>query len=527
MVTRSLSLKMRLGGGAALLGAGAVLAAVLLFVGMTRVAERMDTALAAEARMARYSTLSTQVSTFLVVSTEAVQTGLPPEIRADRVTLVADNIGRTFELLQSDLQLAVAQASAAGLDQQSRHATQSIGLARMQALLNSSLRALRSDITDADRLRAHINSFASGFDPLLNQAVNTEVLFRNEVFSGIERLRLGLSRLAIVVAVVAILAVLMFHLGLIRPQFRRLDRLRDAAVQIGAEDFAVALPSTRDDEIGQLYSETNRMAATLGARRSEIEQDRARLNEIIEQRTGELRQANARLEQTDENRRRFFADISHELRTPLTVILMEAQLGRHGGPDQAAAFATIETRAERLNRRIDDLLRVARSDSGALALESQTVKLGMIFAQVVEEVGAECENAGMELRVGDCPDISVACDPNWARQVVVGLIRNVIRHARDGQKIALVGGEDSGFAELSVIDNGPGISAQDQARVFDRFTQGSRPDVQGFGLGLSLARWVVEAQGGEISLYSPVTRGDALGEAAGTKVCVRLPAVTG
>jgi signal transduction histidine kinase len=520
----SMSLKLRLGFGAAVLGAGTLLTAAILYFGLNAVADRLDTAIAAEKRMSRYAVLSTQTATFLVVATEAVQRGQPPDVRADRLAPVTGQMRDTFRRLREDVEQAVLAARQLGIDEQSRYGTQSLGLARMEALLESTVRGLTADTEDRDRLRANLDGFATSFDPLLSQAVNTEVMFRNQILAGIDALRVRLTLAALVIAAVTLALVAGFYFGLIRPQFGRLDQLRAAAHQIGREDFAVALPMSRMDEIGQLSAETNRAAAALSARRDQVREEWDRLNDTIAQRTEELRTANATLAEVDANRRRLFADISHELRTPLTVILMEAQIGKQGSADPQAAFATIESRAARLNRRIDDLLRLARSDDGQLALDMRAVSLRALARAVQEEVQAEIDNAGMELEVEEVADIPVTCDPNWVRQVVVGLVRNAIRHARGGGAVRLGAVEDAGRAGLRVVDNGPGIDARTQGRVFDRFAQGASPAAsQGFGVGLALAKWVIEAQEGQIDLQSPVPRAEAIGRDAGTKILVRLP----
>ncbi|MBP0484765.1 HAMP domain-containing histidine kinase [Sagittula sp. M10.9X] len=511
-----MSLKTRLTAGAVALTAATVLTALVLLIGMAQVGVRMQAALQAEARMARYSTLSTQVSTFLVVATEAVQRGLSPETRADRLDPVAAGIRETFAALNGDLEQAVSDAERLDLDTQSRFGTQSLLLARMAASVDQTMRGLGRDM-DPISLRAWVDSFASRFDPLLNEAVNTEVLFRRETLAGIETLRARLTWIAVGLAALSVAMAVAFYAGLIQPQFRRLDLLRDAARRIGAQDFALSLPDTRADEIGRLYRETDAAARLLADRQAEVAADRAHLNEIIEARTEALSAANARLSEIDESRRRLFADISHELRTPLTVILMEAQLGRQVVPGARDVFDTIETRAARLNRRIDDLLRVARSDSGVLALSPEAVPLGVLLAEAAEEVSAECASAGVALTV-DAVDGTVTADRNWLRQVLVGLIRNALRHARDGGAVT-VAAEPDGM--LSVTDNGPGIPAAAQERLFDRFTQGT-PNRAGFGLGLALAKWVIEEHGGSVAIESPVA--EPIGDAPGTKVVLRLPA---
>ena len=518
-----LSLKARLGIGAAILGAGTLLTALILYLGMQMVAARLETALQAETRMARYAALSTQAATFLVVATEAVQTGQPTDERMARITPIVSQIHTTFQGLSDDVEKSVLAAQHLGLDAQSRYGTQSLGLARMKAMLESTMTGLQEDTDDRARLRAFIDSFATGFDPLLSQAVNTERLFRNATLAGVADVRHRLSATAVGIAGLTLLAVGWFYLGLIRPQFRRLDRLRKAAAQIGQADFAIALPEERKDEIGALYEQTNRMAEALSERQDAVNAEWDRLNETIAERTRALQSANEQLSEIDENRRRFFADVSHELRTPLTVILMEAQIGQQQGADATEAFATIQSRAARLNRRIDDLLRVARSDTGQLALDTQEVNLSDLMRAVLEEVQAELETADMELSVGTLPDATLCSDPNWARQVLVGLIRNAVRHAREGGKVSLGAAFRDTFVDVLVTDNGTGLDASAQDRLFSRFEQGDVGRSQGFGIGLALSKWVIEEQGGDIRLISPVPREAALGPADGTQVVVSLP----
>lgn len=523
----SLSLKLRLGIGAGLLGLGTLLTALILFLGLNDVAHRLDTALASETRIARYATLSQQTATFLVVATEVIQFGQPADVRADRISPVTNQIYRTFEKLRSDVEDAVRQAQSLGLQEQSRYGSQSLGLARMEAMLVNTERGLTTGDEDPISLRGFIDSFASGFDPLLSQAVTTEVLFRNTILSGIDVLRQRLALTALAIAGLTVVMVAIFYFALIRPQFRRLDQLRVAAQQIGREEFDVTLPVTRHDEIGKLSAETNRMASALADRKKQVQTQWALLSETIAQRTEELRTANNTLEEIDENRRRFFADISHELRTPLTVILMEAQIGKQATPDAAAVFATIESRAARLNRRIDDLLRIARSESGQLALEPTPGPISGLVRDVTDEIQPEFDNAGMELIVGSIPEVSVTCDQNWLRQVVVSLFRNAIRHARIGGVAHLSAKVCANSLNLSITDNGPGIPSGQQDRVFDRFVQGAgSANGHGFGVGLALAKWVVEQQKGEITLTSPVPRDISLGNAPGTKISVRLPRTT-
>lgn len=524
MLTGKASLKLKLGLGAALLGLVALLATGVSVYSSNRLSARIDATIAAERRIDRYAILSTQISSFIVVAAEAIQTGLPSDQRSDRLENLSESIHTTFSRIRSDLEVAVEEARELGLDEQSRRATQSIGIARMEATFEATRRGLMSDIDDRERLIGYIDTFSVGFDPLLNSVITDEVRARDKIIAGVADLRRSLAYTAVAISLLTVGLLAAFYVGLIRPQFRRLDLLHDAADQIERENFSVTLPENETDEIGRIFSRTNRMAHALAQRKDQVDQDWERLNETIAERTEELRMANDALAQTDENRRRFFADISHELRTPLTVILMEAQLGLKGTPDTDASFETIRKRALRLNRRIDDLLRIARSESGQLALESQPFDLAEIMRDAVDDTKAETDNAGITVTCADTSPLMVSGDRNWVRQVLTGLIQNACRHARSGAKLMIDSDRTEAMGCVSVTDNGPGIPEDEQQEIFDRFRQGQGQGTsEGFGIGLALAKWVVEEQNGSISIASPVPRDDAIGEAPGTKVTLCIP----
>ncbi|WP_102106567.1 sensor histidine kinase [Oceaniglobus roseus] len=526
-----LSLRARLGLGAGAIGLVAALAVWLAIFGMAQMAQRVDSALASEQRIQRYGRLASQVSTFLAVVYEAGQDRdrATSEYGAARLEGLAGDIRDTFALIRDDLDRTV-EAEDAGFDERSRRASRSIAIARMEALFRDMANQFGAgqNAADPDALLGRLNAFSLGFDPLLNGVITEERRAREQTIAGIADLREWLTRVAYAVGALALLMAAGFHLLLVRPQMDRLARLQEAARRIGRADFAVALPETGLDEIGRLFRETNRMAGALAARQAEVETEWARLNQTIAEQTEALRSANAALAKTDEDRRRFFADVSHELRTPLTVILMETELALKGGAAPDGPFGVIEARARRLNRRIDDLLRVARSDSGTLSLQSLRFDLGTAVREAVEDMRAPAASAGVTLEVETAGEVPVTGDPNWTRQVIAGLVENGLRHARDGGRIAVLCDRTGDAGRVRVVDNGPGIAPADRARGMERFGQGPGDTRrEGFGIGLALASWVVGQQGGSIALDSPVPAALRLGEATGTLVTVSLPLAEG
>jgi len=245
-------------------------------------------------------------------------------------------------------------------------------------------------------------------------------------------------------------------------------------------------------------------------------------------RTADLRAANARLEAVDVSRRRFFADVSHELRTPLTVILGECDIALRSAArtaDPVPAFTTIRKRAQRLKRRVEDLLRVARSETGEIELDRRPLSIAAVLAEAVDTMASEAARRRVALDlVPGAEDVESVADREWLRQTVESLIDNALRHATGLTRVEVAVVRIEGpAARIMVSDDGPGFGAS-EAELTERFRRGTRaagapaPDETGFGIGLALARWIVEQHGGAIQL------GQA--EAGrGASVCLDIPTI--
>ena len=208
---------------------------------------------------------------------------------------------------------------------------------------------------------------------------------------------------------------------------------------------------------------------------------------------------------------------------------MEAELALKSGAPQDGPYGVIHGRARRLNQRIDDLLRIARSDGGMLSLERTTFDLHRAAQAAVADMQSLADNAGVTITLDGVSGTNVEGDENWTRQVVTGLIENALRHAKDGGSIALNINATAREANLRVIDNGPGISEADLKVVTNRFAQAStgKAASNGFGIGLSLAHWVMTEQKGKLTIQSPVPASFKIGPNAGTMVTVSLLRASG
>ncbi len=199
--------------------------------------------------------------------------------------------------------------------------------------------------------------------------------------------------------------------------------------------------------------------------------------------------------------REFAADASHELRTPLTVIRASVDdLERHRDEPVAtvgSALTDIKDEVDHLAAMVDDLLLLARSDSGAIALERVPVDLGDVASTGASALGPVATAKDVTIAVDPEP-AEVVGDPARLRQLVVILVDNAVRHVPAGGHVNVRVRVVDGEATLVVEDDGPGIRPDDLPRLFDRFYRGAGAPGGGTGLGLAIAAWIVERHGGRI-----------------------------
>jgi two-component system OmpR family sensor kinase len=256
------------------------------------------------------------------------------------------------------------------------------------------------------------------------------------------------------------------------------------------------------------------------------------LGDAFNQMLGHVETALEERETSEVRLRRFVADASHELRTPLAGIRSYAELARRSTedvPDEVShALGRVESEAVRMGRLVDDLLLLARLDTGR-PLEQKDVDL----SRLVIEVTSDARVAGPDHRWSlDLPDepLVVRGDEHRLHQVVANLLSNARIHTPAGTSVVVrLSADPAGQAArqsgrqvlLSVADDGPGIPAELQAHVFERFVRAddSRSRVKGStGLGLAIAQAVVKAHGGSLTLIS---------QGGGTEFRISLPAGNG
>ncbi|GAP10030.1 signal transduction histidine kinase [Bellilinea caldifistulae] len=217
-----------------------------------------------------------------------------------------------------------------------------------------------------------------------------------------------------------------------------------------------------------------------------------------------------RLEKLFDTQRRFLADVSHELRTPLTVIKGEVGLMRLTNELDEESLRNIEKEVDRLTRLVGDLLLLAQAESGQLPLDLKPVELDTILLEVLQQMQI-LASGKVNLRLEEIDQVMVRGDRDRLKQVILNLVANAINYTPAGGEVRLSLSRQGGQSCLMVEDTGPGIPPEDLPHIFDRFYRGDpsrkRTENSGFGLGLSIAKWIVDHHGGQIEVESQVGKG--------------------
>lgn len=253
-------------------------------------------------------------------------------------------------------------------------------------------------------------------------------------------------------------------------------------------------------------------AAYLAVRKRHAELLR-REGELTARRLQLEREAAERLE---ELHRTFVANVSHEFRTPLAAIKGYAESLRDGGLEQprvALQFVrTIERNVERLSTLVESLLDVSAVESGRAMPRGEPLHLSSFVWSLVKGLERKAARRRLSVRVSVPAELSVVCDPAHLSQALRCLWDNAVQYNREGGRVELCAEASDGEVVIAVRDTGVGILPEDLPRVFDRFAQRrrARPRLGGSGLGLSVARSLVEANGGRLRVESTGPEGTIL-----------------
>ena len=276
----------------------------------------------------------------------------------------------------------------------------------------------------------------------------------------------------------------------IKVGMRPLERIEETAEKIAAGDLSARLDNYEPEtEVGRLSTSLNIMLS--------------RIEEAFDARM-----------QSEDKLRRFVADASHELRTPLTAIRGFAELHRQGavpeGEKTNELISRIEKESMRMGYLVEDLLMLARMDQSR-----ELVVADVDLSALLQEAVTSAQAAGPDhtITTNIASGITTKGDADKIYQVVTNLLANARAHTPAGSAITVTVAKDGADSLVTIADNGPGLSAEDQARIFERFyrvdASRQRNSKDGSGLGLSIVDAVMRAHGGDVTVASELGKGAA------------------
>lgn len=361
------------------------------------------------------------------------------------------------------------------------------------------------------------------FHPIVENKEVLGTVFVQGLYEPLERLKDYLTILGAVMLTSMILAILI-TVWLQGAVTNPLVAMTAATRQVRERrDFSQRVKKTTDDEIGELVDAFNDMLAEVGQRASALEQT----NRSLEHEMQERRDAEEALLEADRRKDEFLATLAHELRNPLAPLRngLEIMQMRGATPEAIArAREMMHRQLKQMVRLVDDLLDVSRITTGKLAVRMERVDLQSVMRNALETVRPFIESRRHELEVRlDVPEpsrpIMLMADPTRLAQVFSNLLNNAAKYAEPGGKITFTASVEGETATVTVTDNGIGIEPAMLPAIFKMFTQVDRSlerTQAGLGVGLSLARKLVELHDGSIEAHS-----EGLGK--GSRFVVQLP----
>jgi signal transduction histidine kinase len=359
----------------------------------------------------------------------------------------------------------------------------------------------------ADRLR--FDTARRRFDELAGRIIANERLETRAAIGAMRDLRRDMTLLGVaiplLVAVLGAIGAAIMLASMLRP----LRVLEDAARRAGRGERVSPVRVDGFAEFQQLAGAFNHMDEQIGAQREALSAANRNLEAEVVERTRDIEAGRQKLAEIDRTRRLFYSQIGHELRTPATIIRGEAEVALRDGAASVErlreALEHVVANGDFLQRRLEDMLALARAEDGRIALHRERIDLGDLVRKTTQLAEPYLRSSGCRL-IADLSDDGGAVilgDASWMQQGLLALVDNAAKFSGHEGAIRMSFGVKGKKACISVSDGGPGVDAADLPFLFESYYQTAVGRARGgSGLGLAVARWVVDQHGGTISATS-------------------------
>lgn len=251
-------------------------------------------------------------------------------------------------------------------------------------------------------------------------------------------------------------------------------------------DFSCRMPQSNEGTIFRLFASIDQLATMLQAKNETERKSKEFLKSTI-------------------------SDISHQLKTPLSALAMYQEI-IEGEPDNADTVKEFSTKMnvslKRMEQLISSMLKITRLDVGNIIFEKESYQISELILRAVSELTIRAKNEKKEILMNGPMEDTIICDMEWTSEAIGNIVKNALDHTSSGGKIWISYDRSPYMARIMITDNGHGISAEDIHHIFKRFYRSKNSlDTQGVGLGLPLAKSIIEGQGGTISVQSNLNEG--------------------
>jgi len=251
-------------------------------------------------------------------------------------------------------------------------------------------------------------------------------------------------------------------------------------------DFSLHLPQNREGTIYRLFASAEQLASMLQSKNDSERQAKEFLKNTI-------------------------SDISHQLKTPLAAMMLYQEIlsDEPEHPDTVREFSMkMGTALKRMERLILSMLKITRLDTGNITFERRICSVSELISHSVRDLLERARQEEKEIRITGNPDLTLNCDLAWTSEAIGNLVKNALDHTRKGGLIRVSWEQTPAVLQLVISDDGSGIAPEDIHHIFKRFYRSKNSlDTEGIGLGLPLAKSILEGQGGLISCQSEPGRG--------------------
>ena len=344
----------------------------------------------------------------------------------------------------------------------------------------------KSQIAPAFTAEKIAGDFTEG--KVLLQAVGYDSSINNILLPEVERFHQKYAMLMLVLSIAFSLAIIAVLLIFSFRQDRKLEKAYIDILDFMGGNHHIRLNDNEEGRLSQLFSSINVMVTSLTAHITKEKQNKQFLKDTI-------------------------SDISHQLKTPLAALQMYNEIIQDENTcnDVVDSF-TLKSRYElnRMENLIQNLLKLARLDAGAIELEKRNCKMSYFMKNAISSFRTRAKTENKSIRLNCDEGIILNCDKEWFLEAVSNIIKNALDHTDASDEVDIMFDETPVVTRITIKDNGRGIHPEDVHFVFKRFYRSRfSKDTQGIGIGLTLSKSIVEKHGGSIMVESELGKGTA------------------